>query len=284
MRKRKFFFLNKIRSSVRDEALLPLSVLTTSLGNRKHYQSVETYCMFIGYPRSGHSLVGALLNAHSEIVIAHELDALSYIERGISRNSLFSLILKRDRWFARSGFQWAGYSYQVPNQWQGKFRCLRVIGDKKGSASALRLRRTPELLTELLSTIGIPLRMIHVVRNPYDNITTMSLRNAQPIEEEIDNYFLRCDFIADLIARFPELEIITIQHEDLVTKPKEILKKLCTFLGMSCTEEYLNDCASIVFDSPSKTRQKVEWSDETISIVEARIAKIPFIHGYSFDS
>ncbi len=42
------------------------------------FRSVETYCMFIGNPKSGHSLVGFLLNAHNNAVISHELNALAY--------------------------------------------------------------------------------------------------------------------------------------------------------------------------------------------------------------
>ena len=43
---------------------------------RHELQSVEAFCIFIGYPRSGHSLLGSLLDAHPEMVIAHELDVL----------------------------------------------------------------------------------------------------------------------------------------------------------------------------------------------------------------
>src|SRR5688500_1833524 len=85
------------------------------------FKDVSAYCMFIGYSRSGHSLFGALLSAHPEIVIAHELHALFYIERRVSRLHLYSLILRADRWFAEGmGCKQKEYSYQVPNQWQGR--------------------------------------------------------------------------------------------------------------------------------------------------------------------
>ncbi|KAJ7371717.1 hypothetical protein OS493_023052 [Desmophyllum pertusum] len=43
----------------------------------KLYDGVETFVMFIGYPRSRHSLVGAILDAHPEIIIPHEYDVLA---------------------------------------------------------------------------------------------------------------------------------------------------------------------------------------------------------------
>jgi len=41
--------------------------------------------MFVGYPRSGHSVIGSLLNAHPDMVVAHELNALRYVQAGFSR-------------------------------------------------------------------------------------------------------------------------------------------------------------------------------------------------------
>ena len=67
------------------------------------FSGVSTYCMFIGLPRSGHTLVGVLLNAHKNAVIAHELNALKFIKRGFSKNQLFYLLLYRDGLFRKAG-------------------------------------------------------------------------------------------------------------------------------------------------------------------------------------
>src|SRR4051794_14548092 len=142
--------------------------------HRTTFKQVEAYCLFIGYPRSGHSLTGSLLDAHPEVVVAHELDALGLIEAGISRPSLYTAILELDREFTDGGRQWMGYEYTVPNQWQGRYERLRVIGDKKGGDSTERLARRPELLDGLRRTVEVPLRAVHVIRNPFDNITTMA--------------------------------------------------------------------------------------------------------------
>ena len=40
---------------------------------------VETYCMFIGYLRSGHRLIASLLDAHPNAIATHELDALKFV-------------------------------------------------------------------------------------------------------------------------------------------------------------------------------------------------------------
>lgn len=39
---------------------------------RGQFSHIENFCMFIGYPRSGHSLIAALLDAHPEVVMGME--------------------------------------------------------------------------------------------------------------------------------------------------------------------------------------------------------------------
>ena len=115
--------------------------------NHRLFECIRTYIMFIGYPRSGHTLIGALLDAHPNMIVAHELNALQYIKRGFSKNQLFSLLLSNSKNNAKAGRMCTGYSYAVPNQFQGKYTDLVVIGDKKGGGSAYLLKENPGLLS-----------------------------------------------------------------------------------------------------------------------------------------
>ena len=250
--------------------------------NQDEYRDVRIYCMFLGYPRSGHSLVGALLNAHQEVVMAHELDALSHIKQGISRDQLFQKILDADKSFVQTGAQWKEYSYKVPNQWQGKYNKLQIIGDKKGGRSALLLQNEPQLLDKLESVVGVPVYIIHVVRNPFDNIATMSHKNRLTLSQSIENHLGRCRFIDQFSGFFPDSRFITIHHEDIIENPAEEIVRLCRFLGIEAGQPYLNDCSSIVFKSPSKTRNTVQWNQDMIESVEQAICDIPFLKKYTF--
>src|SRR4051812_7341147 len=92
-----------------------------SLRRRSAFSGVKTFCMFLGYPRSGHSLVGSLLDAHPNMVIAHELDVLKFVRAGFSCEQIFYLLLENSENYAKAGRKYSGYSYAVPNQWQGRF-------------------------------------------------------------------------------------------------------------------------------------------------------------------
>ena len=56
-----------------------------------------------------------------------------------------------------------------------------MIGDKKGgnTAEILQHERGMNDLQEIMDTVGVPLKFIHIVRNPFDNIATLSLRELK---------------------------------------------------------------------------------------------------------
>lgn len=47
----------------------------------KAYEGVRAYVMFIGMGRTGHSLVGSLLDAHPHIAVANEADAMAIVRQ-----------------------------------------------------------------------------------------------------------------------------------------------------------------------------------------------------------
>ena len=77
------------------------------------FRHVETYCMFLGYPRSGHSIIGALLDAHPSAIIAHELADLKYIRAGFDRLRLFNLLLQNSQTRAHSKRKSGVYFYYI---------------------------------------------------------------------------------------------------------------------------------------------------------------------------
>ena len=256
--------------------------------NRKIFDGVEAYCMFIGYPRSGHTLVRSLLDAHPSAIIAHELNALKFVKAGFGKRQLYQLLLDNSRFYAYQGQSMHGFDYKVPNQWQGRFDKLRIIGDKKAGGSTIQLAKNPKLLHRLRKTVGTEVKFIHVVRNPYDNIVTMCKRSGKGVRKPvlqrvIRRYFERCESNAKLKGLLGNGKVIDVRHELLLEDPKLVLRTLCGFLGLGYDEDYLEDCASIVFKSPHKSRYEGEWNDEMLDAVRAGIRRFDFLKGYSYE-
>ena len=62
------------------------------------------------------------------------------------------------------------------------------------------------------------------------------------------------------------------------------LRELYQFLGIEPPEDYLDDCAAIVYESPNKSRHGADWNEELIDLVNKEIARFSFLHGYSYDN
>lgn len=261
--------------------------LRFALTHRELFSEVASYCQFIGYPRSGHTLVYALLNAHPEVVLSNELGVLQWLRLGFSRNQLYSMILRADRTFTARGSRFQGYDYQVPNQWQGRFRRIRVIGDKDGGRDTARLGKQAALLKRLRRRVGVPLRLVHVIRNPYDTITTVVRRRNQrgqptTIEETVRRAGTSLDTVARILQECQEGTALTLRHEDLIREPILVLQRLCAHVGVEASEEYLKDCASIVFPTARKTRDSAEWTPSLVARVQTEIIdRYEFLKGYS---
>lgn len=248
---------------------------------------VDTFCLFIGHGRSGHSLIGALLDAHPNMIVSDETDILKYLIAGFDRKQLYRTLIFRSQKQTRiqrrkRGLNGSYYSYQVPNQWQGSYKKLTVVGDSKASVTARRLYETPALLEHLKEVTGCTLRIIHVVRNPYDNISTISIRENMSLEHAVDSYAHNCDALFEIRKHIAPDELLVIKHEDLIGNPKDMLGQLSQFLGVFPFEDYLDVCASIVYKSPSKTRSRIHWEEDTIADVKNLIARFDFLTGYSY--
>ena len=263
-----------------------LSALPHLFEHRDDFESVEVYCMFIGHGRTGHSLVGSLLNGHNEMVISHELDALRLLDRAqvpVSRNQLFSAILQRDSEFTSLGREWEKYTYDISGTAQGAFDRLRVIGDKKGAASTRRLGTSPELLGALRETVAVPLRVVHVVRNPFDTIASRRKLKETWQEYGIEKYFANADNVELISEMLDDDELFRMSHEELISDTTGVLSELCSFLGVEAGDDYLTACDEFVFDSAKQTRQEIEWSEDEIERIERKSREYDWLAEYTFE-
>ena len=162
---------------------------------------IKKFVFFIGYPRSGHSIVGSLMDAHPHMVISNEFLLFRnwkyYSDKQKEsgeinpfykhKSYLFNILYRRSYWDTIDGFRSEqntkkNYTLSMDSLWQGKFdKYVSVIGDKSGGETSdnyLHSKTTfSRYFEELNATVKIPIKVIHVVRNPYDQISTCALYN-----------------------------------------------------------------------------------------------------------
>lgn len=253
------------------------------------FREIKTYCMFLGHARSGGSVIGALLDAHPNVVLADEADTFRFIFAGFSRNQIFHQLITRSRQQTYRGRFKAGrdaktYSYLVPGQWQGRFEKLQVIGNSKAGISTQRIAQDPLIVKQLLGIMNeIPVKFVVTIRNPYDTISTMKIRSERPLEQNFERYFSNCEAIRTVQEMVGCSNLCILKHETFIDHPGTHLREVLHFLGIEAADDYIRDCVSIIYKSPSKSRQKVQWSAPLIDAVKDKIDEFDFLQGYSFE-
>ena len=108
--------------------------------SRSDINSIKYFLLFIGWPRSCHSIVGSLLDAHPNVIVAHEFflfTKLSEDKELSNRSRLYNQLYRNSYMSAKEGWRTSnktqkGYSLDMAGSWQGQFTKLEVIGDKCG--------------------------------------------------------------------------------------------------------------------------------------------------------
>lgn len=253
------------------------------------FRSVKAFCLFLGSSRTGHSLIGSLLDAHPGIMMAHEADCLQYVESGFSRDQIFYLIRKNSETFGAAGRRWTGYDYGVAGGSQGRSSRIRVLGDKKGLQTTLRLARDPDLLDHLVKTVRLPLKVFHIVRNPYDVIARRFLAtiargsSGVSLSEMAQDFFRVCDAVESLKKKVNLNDLFEVPIERFIEDPKNTLKAMVSFLGLEAGEDYLDRCAGIVFQTPNQTRDRVVWDPLLARGIREKFGNYSFLEEYLLD-
>ena len=280
--------------------------------------SVRKFVFFVGYARSGHSIIGSLLDAHPNVIIAHEYALfekwINDPQKHSNRRWLYTRLYNNSKCSYQQGHRKSkenrkGYSLHIASYWQGRYnQTIEVIGDKAGGMTtktyAKAVRRSNgqfvRAYNNLLTTVNVPVITIHAVRNPFDNIATMLLYNtgnrarklntsledpyddATLLEKQIRAYFSQVESVTRMVEEL-QLNVTEIHSADLIGNPKGTMSRLCATLEIECTEKYLGVCSEKIFDSPSVTRHLVKWPPVLKRTVEQKIQNYEFLHRYTFD-
>eukprot|EP00118_Oscarella_pearsei_P026456 m.784 g.784 ORF g.784 m.784 type:complete len:348 (+) comp4861_c0_seq1:186-1229(+) len=275
------------------------------------FRRVESLILFVGHGRSGHTLISALLDAHPHVMIAHEFHLLErwslWPDSQKNRSFLFrtlyqeasDAVLKKKRESTKGK-----HSYIVPGEWSGK--CdgyVTVIGDKRGGGTADFLSNTAnfKFLESIYDAIKLPIKVVHVIRNPFDVVSTavlhslnlyfkaksgelLPVNNAASfinLRKQVARFIIRTRAFASLVAKqYPFVEIHNVRSERLIQQPVDSLKRLCHFLDVSCSSEYLEHCTSILYSSPSTTKSLVTWPSYVTKQLQELISQHDFLKGY----
>lgn len=239
------------------------------------------FLMFIGAGRSGSTLVSSIINSHENVLISNELDFCRYYTPILGKKTLLNLIKYQDKIFSSKGRKWTGYSYDIKTHSSKKK--IKVIGDKKSGITSIRLSERPMLLKKIATKLKMPVKFINHSRNPFDVITTMANRHDFSIQDASNHYFRRIEGVITIQKMLSEKQYLNTYHESLVEMPEKEIIKICSFLNLSPTEQYITNCKNVIFKKTKKSRNSIQWEQEDIKRVKKKIEHIQFLSHYVFN-
>jgi len=130
---------------------------------------------------------------------------------------------------------------------------------------------------------GVDVRLIQVIRNPFDPISLMMVRGGRSFANAIDHYFAACETLAR-VRRAEGTALFPVRYETFVGDPVAGLSSVCTFLGVDADRGYVDACAAIVRPQPDHGRELVRWTQPWIDEVERRLARFDFLAGYAYEN
>lgn len=246
------------------------------------WQQLTAFCLFVGYGRSGHSAVGSIIDAHPRAAVSHELDAVGRYLRGIPRDALFDEIFTLAQRQAREGRESSRadggtYRHVLDGQRKADASHIKVLGDKKGAATAWHFaRRGLDAIDDFKRYAGVPLRMIHVIRNPFDIVAAGLVRGGSE--------FPRVAEIVSHIRRHARGHgWLDVYYEDLLADPRREVARLMAFLDLDAPDGYLERITTYLYRAPHTRRFEVTWSDKDRAMVERTIARHDFLGRYGWE-
>ena len=274
---------------------------------------VQLFLMFIGWPRSCHSIIGSMLDAHPNMIVAHEyflFDKMVQNEQlSLNRTRLFSRMYRnsynsiQQKGWRNLNNNKKGYSLNINGSWQGKFSHLKVIGDKSGGRTVMEYiensAKFRRLYRQLVDSVGVPIRMLHIVRNPLDMIATAALYSgstesgkkarATPTKRYRNNLVLK-QSVSDVVSiargimrMVPDVGLspLEVHCEDLIADPAKTISHICQFLDVECSADYLQMCVDNTFKNVSESRHLVNWDPHTLPLLIDTLRTFPFFNRYN---
>ena len=283
--------------------------------SRRDIEGVEKFVLFVGHAHSGHSIISAILDAHPNVIMAHEYRVLEPCVLGSStpqihsKRDLFNNLYRNSYLSAHSGWRSPlhtskGYNLHIESQWQGTFSQLKVIGDKGGGKLSGTLigsvNRTTACFRLLKEKIQMSIVLFHVVRNPFDILATyFANENKFSVHEMISKgtklNLTRHQIItrAIIITRkekslkewfnseeMKDTEVVHIHSEEFIKDPRRHVREMCRTLNVPCPPDYVQACDDKVYQKVSASHEIINCNKDIIEEARGLFKQIPSFSGY----
>ena len=271
-------FVNLVRKNGALSRYFPVAIDAVS-ANQQSFCDFKSFCLIIGNSRSGSTILGSIVDAHPNAIVANETMASQVFWRGLSRSDILGEIIDNSSANYRSGRQSEEYQYQIGAAPDSK-STVRVYGDKIWNPATLLLHGDYNLISSLENKLEANVILIASIRNPFDTIATMHKRSKAPIEDRIRWYFMHCDALAAIEAKMTKSDFLISYHEQLIDSPYEEISRISRALRLPVDPLHFKNVDRFLYKRPSNSRVSIEWTIAEVDEILQRMQGFPFLSIY----
>ena len=103
------------------------------------------------------------------------------------------------------------------------------------------------------------------------------------LDNAIKSFFQLIETNERIRQLYGDQAVLDVLSHELILKPRETMKTICSFLRVNCNEDYLHQAENILFGKPSITRTTVVWTEEQKQRVYKEMKRYSFLKSFSFE-
>jgi LPS sulfotransferase NodH len=243
------------------------------------FSNLRYYTVFMRYKRSGSALLVNLLDAHPNAIFTTDRSLYTKYSDYENPAAIWEHEYEVSKQYRDTVHTANGYSYPIKGV--GFAHDPVVIGHKPSTKGYLKM--TKEKVREFHDAVGLPLKYLHLVRDPVNQVNARwQQKEWRRTEEPVD---LLIDHVREVTAHHAEIRKIAgqgdnylqIHYEDLEAHPVSTMAMVCHFLGLPVLSEHLSRCDGLVTQEPEK--EATTWTDETRAEVKVLCKEYPEFYG-----
>lgn len=236
---------------------------------------IQKYVFILGWPRTGHTLIGDILNLHKNIICSNESCDIFFDLFSLFKTDFIEDVKYKSKILSKNRIK---QIYKKNN--------INIIGNTslKFTFYLNELNRSNDFdyfknsvypaTTHFLICCRNPFYIISALRLFYNNNERSSLDDCIDFFEKINN---------NIINFIENNDYHIIYYDDFVNNNKNEMKNILNFLSLDYNEDYLKYIYSIIDFKKQKKIYKVNWTKKHIRRIYNIINNSEIFKGHNYE-
>lgn len=242
------------------------------------FSTLQYYVVFMRYKRSGSALLANLLDAHPNAIFVRNEELYGKYDKYGSPKKIYNHLYNSSKRYRNKPFSANGYKYPIDGV--GYVENPLVIGHKSSTRRYLPVANSQKRLDEFQRAVDLPLKFLHLVRNPYDQVNARwqqkeFRRIKAPVDELIAHVREQTQGNAKMRAMAEDYH--QVHYEDLQQHTVSTVAAVCDFLTIPVLSKHLAACKELVYQGDEK--KATTWTKKNEEEIFALCNDYPEFYG-----